>query len=89
MAPVGFAIAATLNGNQMPGWNRLSILFLPVLATVLLSIPVSRYIHGLGAVVTRERELGSYRLVERIGAGVWERFGGRNIACWPGPRQSN
>ena len=75
MAPVGFAIAATLNGNQMPGWNRLSILFLPVLATVLLSIPVSRYIHGLGAVVTRERELGSYRLVERIGAGgmgeVW------------------
>jgi len=75
MAPVGFAIAATVNDYQLPGWNRLVILFLPVFAAAVLSIPVARYVHGLGASVTREREMGSYRLMERIGGGgmgeVW------------------
>lgn len=75
MAPVGVAIAAAVNHYPLPEWNRLLILFLPVFAAAFLSIPVSRYVHGLGASVTKEREMGSYRLVERIGGGgmgeVW------------------
>jgi serine/threonine-protein kinase len=70
--PVMFAL-----GDNMaldPG-GFIFILIFPYLIVLILAYVGSRVVYGLGAAVTRAREMGSYHLVERLGKGgmgeVW------------------
>ncbi|MGH7552463.1 MAG: hypothetical protein ACREMQ_05495, partial [Longimicrobiales bacterium] len=72
---VGLGVAS---GADVPSINPLEffiVLVLPYLLIVLIAYVGARVVYNLGAEVTRARELGSYRLEERLGAGgmgeVW------------------
>ena len=65
-------------GPAVPAMDPVGFFFmlvLPYLLVVLMAYVGARVVYGLGAEVTRARELGSYRLEERLGAGgmgeVW------------------
>ena len=49
----------------------------------------ARIVYDLGREVTRARELGGYRLRSGSARAEWARCGGRDIACWRGPRRSS
>jgi len=61
----------------------------PYLLVVIMAYVGARVVYALGTEVTRARELGSYRLEERLGQGGWVKSGGRAIACSHGRRRSN
>jgi hypothetical protein len=61
----------------------------PYMLVVIMAYVGARVVYTLGAEVTRARELGSYRLEDRLGEGAWGRSGGRVTACSPGRRRSN
>jgi serine/threonine-protein kinase len=73
---VGLGVASGAAG--VPSINPLGffiVLVLPYLLIVVMAYVGARVVYNLGAEVTRARELGSYRLEERLGAGgmgeVW------------------
>jgi serine/threonine-protein kinase len=72
---VGVGVAYGAAAPPIDAFGFFFVLVLPYLLVVVLAYVGARVVYGLGAEVTRARELGSYRLEERLGAGgmgeVW------------------
>jgi hypothetical protein len=77
MDPLGLFVAY-LRGVQLPPMTVLVWAYTPNYVCALLAVLPSRIITRLGKQVSRAREMGSYRLADRIGSGgmgeVWRAY---------------
>jgi hypothetical protein len=64
---LGLTVAA---GNPVPKASLWLWLFLPNAVTIGLAVAAARVVYGLGQIVRKARQLGSYRLVEKLGSGA-------------------
>jgi serine/threonine-protein kinase len=73
MDPLSLVVLVAIGEVAQPDINMAS--FIPYVSAVVLATFVSRIVHRLGVQVTKAREMGSYKLEERLGRGgmgeVW------------------
>jgi serine/threonine-protein kinase len=74
--PLTYGAGVVLGVNaSLPPVQFFFILIFPYLVVLVMAYSVSSVVYGLGTEVRRARELGSYRLAERLGSGgmgeVW------------------
>jgi serine/threonine-protein kinase len=76
MGPVGLLVTIQFYQRPMPDIPQWVMLFFPSFLLATFAIVLSRFVYSLGLDVRKAREMGSYKLVERLGAGgmgeVWK-----------------
>lgn len=75
MSPLGLGLNIWLRGVPPPAPAQLPMLLTPVFLVAGAAVFLSRTLYQLGLTVARERQMGSYQLLEPLGAGgmgeVW------------------
>jgi serine/threonine-protein kinase len=69
MDPLGMIVWQAVGTYQFGPMHNLLVMHYPNLLMLGVAVVISRVVVGLGQQVSREREMGSYRLGERLGSG--------------------